>query len=114
MMLLSIFAELMVETGPTQTQKHPIAGQTNDQITRSIQMQDFAIIFLNNLLLFTRDYEYIVCVIHSLLEHGGYRQLKAHFETPGSSEAESLNQLARGMDKKRAAALFLRTCGMFH
>ncbi|XP_071929855.1 sister chromatid cohesion 1 protein 1 isoform X5 [Coffea arabica] len=67
--------ELMVETGPTQTQKHPIAGQTNDQITRSIQMQ-----------------------------------LKAHFETPGSSEAESLNQLARGMDKKRAAALFLRTC----
>ncbi|CDP13942.1 unnamed protein product [Coffea canephora] len=68
--------ELMVETGPTQTQKHPIA----------------------------------VCVIHSLLEHGVYRQLKAHFETPGSSEAESLNQLARGMDKKRAAALFLRTC----
>ncbi|XP_071934420.1 sister chromatid cohesion 1 protein 1-like isoform X3 [Coffea arabica] len=67
--------ELMVETGQTQTQKHPIAGQTNDQITRSIQMQ-----------------------------------LKAHFETPGSSEAESLNQLARGMDKKRAAALFLRTC----
>ncbi|KAL3521282.1 hypothetical protein ACH5RR_019431 [Cinchona calisaya] len=67
--------ELMVETGPTQTQKHPLTGQPIDQITHSIQMH-----------------------------------LKAHFETPGSSEVESLNQLAIGMDKKKAAALFFQTC----
>ncbi|XP_052187255.1 sister chromatid cohesion 1 protein 1 [Diospyros lotus] len=37
-------------------------------------------------------------------------QLKKHFETPGSARAESLNQLAFGMNKTRAAHLFYQTC----
>ncbi|CAI9090767.1 OLC1v1025602C1 [Oldenlandia corymbosa var. corymbosa] len=37
-------------------------------------------------------------------------QLKAHFETPGAPEVESLNALAHGMDRKRAASLFYQTC----
>ncbi|KAK4385308.1 Sister chromatid cohesion 1 protein 1 [Sesamum angolense] len=68
--------DLLVETGPTQTQKHPVVNQPLDQITDSIRMH-----------------------------------LKTHFDTPGSANAESLNQLAFGMNKKRAACLFYQTCG---
>lgn len=42
-----------------------------------------------------------------------YRQLKAHFDTPGSAQTESLDQLALGLDRKKAACLFYQTCGMF-
>lgn len=41
-----------------------------------------------------------------------YRQLKSHFDTPGSAEAECLNELTLGMTKKQAACLFYQTCGM--
>ncbi|XP_010921544.2 LOW QUALITY PROTEIN: sister chromatid cohesion 1 protein 1 [Elaeis guineensis] len=37
-------------------------------------------------------------------------QLKLHFDTPGTAQAESLNQLAFGMNRKRAAQLFYQTC----
>ncbi|KAK6135783.1 hypothetical protein DH2020_030478 [Rehmannia glutinosa] len=67
--------DLLVETGPTQTQKRPIINQPLDQITDSIRMH-----------------------------------LKTHFDTPGSAKFESLNQLAFGMNKKRAACLFYQTC----
>ncbi|KAL7107596.1 hypothetical protein ACP275_06G065000 [Erythranthe tilingii] len=67
--------DLMVETGPTQTQKRPVTNQPLDPITDSIRMH-----------------------------------LKTHFETPGSAKEESLNQLAFGMNKKRAASLFYQTC----
>ncbi|KAL2549793.1 Sister chromatid cohesion 1 protein 1 [Forsythia ovata] len=67
--------ELLVETGPTQTQQHPIINLPVDQITDSIR-----------------------------------KQLKTHFDTPGSAKIESLNQLALGMNKKRAACLFYQTC----
>ncbi|KAG8380863.1 hypothetical protein BUALT_Bualt06G0060700 [Buddleja alternifolia] len=67
--------DLLVETGPTQTQKHPVINQPLDQITDSIRMH-----------------------------------LKTHFDTPGSDKVESLNQLAFGMNKKRAACLFYQTC----
>ncbi|KAL3653454.1 hypothetical protein CASFOL_003135 [Castilleja foliolosa] len=67
--------DLLVETGPTQTQKHPIINQPLDQITDSIRMH-----------------------------------LKTHFDTPGSSKVESINQLAYGMNRKRAACLFYQTC----
>ncbi|KAI3817830.1 hypothetical protein L1987_11628 [Smallanthus sonchifolius] len=39
-------------------------------------------------------------------------QLKTHFDTPGSAQTESLNQLALGLDRKKAACLFYHTCGM--
>lgn len=67
--------ELLVETEPTQTQRHPIISQPIDKITNSIRMQ-----------------------------------LKAHFDTPGCPQAESLNQLTYGMDRKKAACLFYTTC----
>ncbi|GFP96852.1 sister chromatid cohesion 1 protein 1 [Phtheirospermum japonicum] len=67
--------DLLVETGPTQTQKHPIINQPLDQITDSIRMH-----------------------------------FKAHFDTPGSAKVESINHLAYGMNKKRAACLFYQTC----
>ncbi|CAA0834425.1 Sister chromatid cohesion 1 protein 1 [Striga hermonthica] len=67
--------DLLVETGPTQTQKPPITNQPLDQITDSIRMH-----------------------------------LKTHFDTPGSDKVESLNQLAYGMNKKKAACLFYQTC----
>lgn len=35
--LMPSFAELMVETGPTQTQKYPVADQPLDQITDAIR-----------------------------------------------------------------------------
>lgn len=35
--LMPAFAELVVETGPTQTQKYPVADQPTDQITNAIQ-----------------------------------------------------------------------------
>ncbi|CAA2998325.1 sister chromatid cohesion 1 1 [Olea europaea subsp. europaea] len=38
------------------------------------------------------------------------KQLKTHFDTPGSAKVESLNQLALGMNKKSAACLFYQTC----
>ncbi|XP_059627076.1 sister chromatid cohesion 1 protein 1 [Cornus florida] len=66
--------DLLVETGPTQTQ-HPIINQPTDHITETIRMQ-----------------------------------LKTHFDTPGSAQIESLNQLALGMNRKRAAHLFYQTC----
>ncbi|KAI3458509.1 hypothetical protein Pfo_015172 [Paulownia fortunei] len=69
--------DLLVETGPTQTQKHQIINQPLDQITDSIRMH-----------------------------------LKTHFDTPGSAKVESINQLAFGMNKKRAACLFYQTCGI--
>ncbi|KAL6522038.1 hypothetical protein OROMI_031915 [Orobanche minor] len=37
---------------------------------------------------------------------------KNHFYTPGCAKVESLNQLALGMNKKRAAGLFYQTCLM--
>ncbi|KAH6802272.1 hypothetical protein C2S51_033718 [Perilla frutescens var. frutescens] len=67
--------DLLVETGPTQTQKRPVINQPLDQITDSIRMH-----------------------------------LKTHFDTLGSSKVESINQLAYGMNKKRAACLFYQTC----
>ncbi|KAL8552224.1 hypothetical protein ACS0TY_001068 [Phlomoides rotata] len=67
--------ELYVETGPTQTQKHPDINQPLDQTTNSIRIQ-----------------------------------LKTYFDTPGSAKDESLNQLALGMNKKRAAvSIFIFT-----
>ncbi|KAA8534035.1 hypothetical protein F0562_031552 [Nyssa sinensis] len=66
--------DLLVETGPTQTQ-HPIINQPSDHITDSIRMQ-----------------------------------LKTHFDTTGSPQIESLDQLALGMNRKRAAHLFYQTC----
>lgn len=40
-----------------------------------------------------------------------YRQMKAHFDTPGAPRVESLNNLATGMNRKGAALLFYQTCG---
>ena len=36
-----------------------------------------------------------------------------HFDTPGSDETESLNQLALGLDRIKAACLFYQTCGKY-
>ncbi|KAI8027314.1 Sister chromatid cohesion 1 protein 1 [Camellia lanceoleosa] len=66
--------DLLVETGPTQTQQ-PIFNPPIDLITDSIRMQ-----------------------------------LKTHFDTPGTSQIESLNELAFGLNKKKAAHLFYQTC----
>lgn len=38
--------------------------------------------------------------------------MKAHFDTPGAPQAESLNTLALGMNRKGAALLFYQTCGI--
>lgn len=35
-----------------------------------------------------------------------------HFDTPESPKVLSLNQLASGMNRKRAACLFYQTCGI--
>ncbi|KAI3817826.1 hypothetical protein L1987_11624 [Smallanthus sonchifolius] len=70
-------SDLIVETGPTQTQKVPVSDQPMEQLTDSIRMQ-----------------------------------LKTHFDTPGSAQTESLNQLALGLDRKKAACLFYHTCGV--
>ncbi|KAF5794997.1 putative rad21/Rec8-like protein [Helianthus annuus] len=67
-------SELIVESGPTQTQKVPPPDQPMEQLTDSIRMQ-----------------------------------LKAHFDTPGCAQTESLNQLALGLDRKKAACLFYQT-----
>ncbi|XP_059458695.1 sister chromatid cohesion 1 protein 1 [Corylus avellana] len=37
-------------------------------------------------------------------------QMKAHFNTPGAPQVESLNNLAAGMNRKGAALLFYQTC----
>ncbi|RWR81323.1 sister chromatid cohesion 1 protein 1 [Cinnamomum micranthum f. kanehirae] len=37
-------------------------------------------------------------------------QLKVHFDTPGAPQVESLNQLAFGMTRRKAALLFYQTC----
>ncbi|XP_055831731.1 sister chromatid cohesion 1 protein 1 [Solanum dulcamara] len=66
--------EILMETGPTQTQL-PFITQPLDMMTDSIRMQ-----------------------------------LKSHFDTPGSAEAECLNELTLGMTKKQAACLFYQTC----
>ncbi|MFS8015449.1 putative rad21/Rec8-like protein [Helianthus anomalus] len=42
-----------------------------------------------------------------------YRKLKAHFDTPGCAQTESLNQLALGLDRKKAACLFYQNLGIF-
>ncbi|GJZ62432.1 alpha-1,4 glucan phosphorylase L-2 isozyme, chloroplastic/amyloplastic-like protein isoform X1 [Tanacetum coccineum] len=39
-----------------------------------------------------------------------HRQLKSYFDSPGSAQTESLNQLALGLDMKRHACLFYQTC----
>ncbi|PHT46864.1 hypothetical protein CQW23_16022 [Capsicum baccatum] len=38
------------------------------------------------------------------------KQLKSHFDTPGSAETECLNELTLGLTKKQAARLFYQTC----
>ncbi|KAK1415472.1 hypothetical protein QVD17_31254 [Tagetes erecta] len=67
--------DLIVETGPTQTQKVPVPDQPMEHITDSIRMQ-----------------------------------LKTHFDTPGYAQTESLDQIAFGLIRKRAACLFYHTC----
>ncbi|KAI8010557.1 Sister chromatid cohesion 1 protein 1 [Camellia lanceoleosa] len=67
-------SDLLVETGPTQTQQ-PIFNPPIDLMTDSIQMT-----------------------------------LKTHFDTPGTSQTESLNELAFGWNKNNAAHLFYQTC----
>ncbi|KAL6522040.1 hypothetical protein OROMI_031917 [Orobanche minor] len=67
--------DLLVETGPTQTQRPLVIDLPLDQITDAIR-------------------------IH----------FKNHFYTPGCAKVESLNQLALGMNKKRADGLFYHTC----
>lgn len=37
--------------------------------------------------------------------------MKAHFDTPGVPQVESLNNLAAGMNRKGSALLFYQTCG---
>ncbi|XP_062157140.1 sister chromatid cohesion 1 protein 1 [Alnus glutinosa] len=37
-------------------------------------------------------------------------QMKAHFDTPGAPQIESLNNLAAGMNRKGSALLFYQTC----
>ncbi|XP_015877444.1 sister chromatid cohesion 1 protein 1 isoform X1 [Ziziphus jujuba] len=37
-------------------------------------------------------------------------QMKAHFETPGAPQVESLNNLAAGLNRQGAALLFYQTC----
>ncbi|GMN41244.1 hypothetical protein TIFTF001_010463 [Ficus carica] len=66
--------ELLVETGPTQTQR-PVLTQPIDQLTDCIKTQ-----------------------------------LKAHFDTPGAPQVESLDNLAIGMNRKGAAQFFYQTC----
>ncbi|GKA80399.1 sister chromatid cohesion 1 protein 1 [Tanacetum coccineum] len=44
------------------------------------------------------------------LTHSIRMQLKSYFDTPGSAQTESLNQLALGLDRKRPACLFYQTC----
>ncbi|CAH1443354.1 unnamed protein product [Lactuca virosa] len=39
-----------------------------------------------------------------------FRQLKMHFDTPGSAQTGSLDKLAFGLNKKAAAELFYQTC----
>ncbi|GAB2270999.1 hypothetical protein Dimus_005854 [Dionaea muscipula] len=67
--------ELLVETGPTQTQYHPLVDENTANRTNIIRTH-----------------------------------LKSYFETPGAPQAESLNQLAYGMNKQRAAQLFYQIC----
>ncbi|KAM3374171.1 sister chromatid cohesion 1 protein 1 [Capsicum galapagoense] len=38
------------------------------------------------------------------------KQLKSHFNTPGSAETACLNELTLGLTKKQAACLFYQTC----
>ncbi|KAF8397227.1 hypothetical protein HHK36_016137 [Tetracentron sinense] len=38
------------------------------------------------------------------------KHLKTHFDTPGAPQLESLNQLATGMNRKKASQLFYQTC----
>ncbi|XVE99812.1 hypothetical protein REPUB_Repub03eG0233600 [Reevesia pubescens] len=38
------------------------------------------------------------------------KHMKTHFETPGAPQAESLNNLATGLNRKGAAQLFYQTC----
>ncbi|KAK6932975.1 Rad21/Rec8-like protein, N-terminal [Dillenia turbinata] len=66
--------ELLVETGPTQTQLQTV-NQPMDQMTDSLR-----------------------------------KHFKTHFDTPGASQVESLNKLAFGMDRRKAAQLFYQTC----
>ncbi|MFS7961130.1 putative rad21/Rec8-like protein [Helianthus anomalus] len=66
--------KLIVDSGPTQTQKVPPPDQPMEQLTDCIRMQ-----------------------------------LKTHFDTPGCAQTESLNQLALGLDRKKAACLFYQT-----
>ncbi|KAI9157691.1 hypothetical protein LWI28_026351 [Acer negundo] len=73
---MAVDQELLVETGPTQTQpRRPISNPQVDKMTDSIRTQ-----------------------------------MKMHFETPGAPEIESLNKLAAGLKRKRAAVLFYQTC----
>ncbi|KAG9457395.1 hypothetical protein H6P81_001903 [Aristolochia fimbriata] len=44
-------------------------------------------------------------ITHSIHEH-----LKMYFDAPGAPRVESLNQLAQGMNRNRAAQLFYQTC----
>ncbi|EOY17702.1 Rad21/Rec8-like family protein, putative [Theobroma cacao] len=38
------------------------------------------------------------------------KYMKAHFETPGAPQVESLNNLAARLNRKGAAQLFYQTC----
>ncbi|KAF6150099.1 hypothetical protein GIB67_035709 [Kingdonia uniflora] len=64
--------EILVETGPTQTQ-HPLVDLPMDKV--AIRMH-----------------------------------LKIHFDTPGASQIESLDQLAFGLTRKKITQLFYQTC----
>ncbi|CAL1387696.1 unnamed protein product [Linum trigynum] len=67
--------EVLLETGPTQTQPPINTSEPLDAMTEDIR-----------------------------------KHLKTHFEGPKAPKHESLNNLATGMDRKRAALFFYQTC----
>ncbi|CAI0377966.1 unnamed protein product [Linum tenue] len=67
--------EVLLETGPTQTQPLINTSEPLDAMTEDIR-----------------------------------KHLKTHFEWPKAPKHESLNNLATGMDRKRAALFFYQTC----
>ncbi|MQM03131.1 hypothetical protein Taro_035907 [Colocasia esculenta] len=77
--------ELLEETAPLPTPNLVIPDPTVDKVTQTIRTETITDVLRNVMIM--------------------YRHLKTHFDTLGAPEFESLNLLAAGMNKQRAAQL---------
>lgn len=109
---LNIMFNLCRSFGGNWTYTNPTANLESSHWSDNQLYSNVTLFFISLWLVLCPSHKFHFPTLCFIIGLDAYRQLKTHFETPGSSQKESLNQLAFGMNKIRAAHLFYQTCGI--